>query len=150
MKNANDICKVLEKGFEAEKKMIRTWLKGPVAGVMLTGAGLVVLSMNGVDVTGLLGGNKDGSAAVAAPSVDYDTLAEEGIRKILEGTGGYTFDSNLLCAAQEIRDISVRQGSGNKAKTAALNALSDISSRCDFDSSRRKIAGYIKEIAMAI
>ena len=163
-------CKTFAKDVMNGGKIVLKGLKGPVGGFLITIAGVTVLAMNGVDI----------SAATSAPSIpspryqtppsynsDFeatwnqlfggywdingpDKLAEEGIQKIAESSKGYDFDANLLCAAREIRDIAKRTGSGYRAKSTAMTALSEIAGRCDFDGSKKQIASFLKEIATSM
>ena len=152
-------CKNFCEDFIAGSKIVAKNLKGSIGGLVFTATGLVVLAMNGIDISKTFGytcpaPNGDFCNAwdsfVRIQTADPDKLAEEGIQKIAESSKSYDFDANLLCAAREIRDIAKRTGSGYRAKSTALTALSEIAGRCDFDGSKKQIAGLIKEIATSM
>lgn len=152
--NVKEFCKDVKLG----GKIVAKQLKGPFFGLAMTLTGLTVLAANGVDISRVTAtsytpptpGIEDCWAGFLRVQEDPDKLAENGIQKIMEASSNYDFDSNLFGVAQEIRDIAMRTGSAFKAKTAALDALSDISKRCDFDGTKRRIAALIKEIATSM
>ena len=139
-------------------KIVSKYLAGTFGGVLLTAMGMAVLAKNGIDISKPMANYTPPSFGIEdywnnflkTQSEDPDKLAEDGIKKIMETSSNYDFDSSLLGVAQEIRDIAMKTGSAFKAKTAALNALSDISKRCDFDGTKRRIATIIKEIATSM
>ena len=154
----NGFFRKIGKKIEVHREEITEAVKkvgGIITGVVFMGAGVVILHMNGVDISALgetsTSGNTVGGAAdsAAAPSPEErDKLASEAIEKILLATDEAMYDTERLKAAQNIRDIAMQKGLSN-AKIVGLNALTDISKQVTYTTTREKIAGFIGEIAVS-
>lgn len=120
-----------------------------VGGIAFMGLGGVILKLNGIDIS-----YGEDSAAVTPEEkkpqvIDYNEVAEVAIEKALSRALDVYYDSEKELAAKDIRDIAMREGV-TTAKMTAINALSQISDDVFYDSTKTKIGGYIKEIAMGL
>lgn len=159
-------CKTFAKDVMNGGKIVLKGLKGPIGGFLITIAGVTVLAMNGVDISAATPCNsayrytppapdpvKEWDRflnSLRTPSSDPDRLAEEGILKIAESSGDYTFDNLIVDAATKVKEIAMCPGSGYRAKSTAMNALGEMSSRCTFDNAKWSITRLIQEIATSL
>ena len=122
-------------------------LAGGIASMFIGG---MILKMNGIDISlGDYATPGEMPIKKEPTPIDYTELAEKAIEKTLSRAMDAYYDSEKELAAKDIRDIAMRDGI-TTAKMTAINALSEICDDVYYDSTRGKIGGLIKEIALSL